>query len=106
MIAGSFELHLELDLLLIDFNLAELANRSDKTVDSVISRCNEILPLLIRVRSRRSSINRASSCKLRLITSKSDRIASGRSGYCSITARIAKIGVSGVRNSWLRIARN
>src|SRR5271166_5530618 len=33
MIAGSFELHLELNLLLIDFNLAELANRSNKTVD-------------------------------------------------------------------------
>ena len=30
----------------------------------------------------------------------------GKSGRCSMRARIANIGVSGVRNSWLKIARN
>ena len=56
----------------------------------VVSRRSEILPVLIRVRSSRSSINLASSCKSRFRISKSERTFSDRSGYCRFVATTAR----------------
>ena len=80
---------------MVEFN----TDRSHSLVKCAAESCG------IRIRSRRSSINRASSCKLRLMTSKSERIVSGRSGYRPMVARIAKIGVSGVPERYGKVAR-
>ena len=106
MIAGSFEANFELDLLFVDCDLAELANRSDKTVDIGDFALQRNFPS-VDPRQVKQIINQ-SRLKLQ-ITAYDKQVRTDRFWQIrnrSMEARIAKIGVSGVRNSWLKIARN
>ena len=61
-------------------------------------------PVVARVISSRSSINRASSLALRWIIARVDR-TSALTSSCSRRSEVAsKMGVSGVRSSWLKMA--
>ncbi len=65
----------------------------------------ESLPRLIRVRSSRSSMSRASSSMLRRIIPSCSRNSVGSSGSLASAVAIISTGVSGVRSSWLSAAR-
>ena len=72
---------------------------------SVTAHSRWSLPPRMRDRSRRSSIKRASRATLRRIISSTVRKAAGVAGSSSIAVAVARMGVSGVRSSWLRAAR-
>jgi hypothetical protein len=65
-----------------------------------------ILPLMTRLRSSRSSMSRVSNAMLRRIIATSSRMRGESSASDSMDAMDIKTGVSGVRSSWLRTARN
>ena len=72
---------------------------------SVTSRRRSSLPRVMRVRSSRSSISRASSSTLRRIMSSGRRSSAGRRSSPARPEATSSTGVSGVRSSWLRVAR-
>ena len=59
----------------------------------------------MRVRSSKSSINRASNSTLRRIRPSDSRTGAGKSGCCSSATAVIKTGVNGVRSSWLSAAK-
>lgn len=69
-------------------------------------RCSLILPLVMRATSSRSSTSRVSSRTWRSTMSRM-RATGGASGYRWVSSETeVRIGASGLRSSWPRLARN